>query len=237
MRRSALSCRIVGTIVLASIVAASAVSCGDNESGDEATTMASAETVTTIEGSTSSTMEHATTTSEPSTTVIEDGPAGADGETAAAIPYWPPVLAGITASSPPQPATCPTDGQEPLTDLVPVPDFLESSVGPFEALAVFDPSSHSIVVVRRGAQSYDGVSERETVAGRLDVCSGTWSPMNADFGASFRMVKPPGRMRWSTTKTPTSWSRSPTTVSASTTRWPTNGSPTAMLCRAPRSGS
>ena len=152
MRRPALSSRIVGTIALASIVAASVVSCGDDESGDEATTVAPAETVTTTDGATSSTTEQATTTSEPSTSVIEDDPAEADGETAAVIPDWPPVLAGITASSPPQPATCPADGQEPLTDLVPVPDFLELSVGPIEALAVFDPSSHSIIVVRRGAE-------------------------------------------------------------------------------------
>ena len=236
MRRSALSCRIVGTIALASIVAASAVSCGDNESGDEATTMASAETVTTIEGSTSSTIEHATTTSEPSTTVIEDGPAGADGETAAAIPYWPPVLAGITASSPPQPATCPTDGQEPLTDLVPVPTSWNRASAPSRRW----PCSIPVATASwwSAARAKLRRCQRTRDRGRATRC--LLRHLVTDerrLRGQFRMVKPPGRMRWSTTKTPTSWSRSPTTVSASTTRWPTNGSPTAMLCRAPRSGS
>ncbi|MCJ7780936.1 MAG: hypothetical protein MUQ27_08925, partial [Acidimicrobiia bacterium] len=192
MRRPALGSRIVGTIALAGIVAASAVSCGGGESGDEATTTDPAEAVTTTDGATSSTTEHATTTSEPSTSVIEADPAEADGETAAAIPYWSPVLAGITASSPPQPATCPADGQEPLTDLVPVPGSLEvRGVGALDAKAVFDPSTHSIVVVRRGARTSGDAMYRQTVAGRLDVCTGTWSYMNADFG-----VSPDGQAAW-----------------------------------------
>ncbi len=54
-----------------------------------------------------------------------------------------------------------------------------------DAVAAFDSKSHTLFVVRSGAdQSEDGVLVRETVAGRLDVCSGTWSPISADFGMS-----------------------------------------------------
>lgn len=129
---------------------------------------------------------------EPTTDVIEPeppdpepvpgdgvaGPGAADPELV--IPDWAPVLAGLEAAAMPAPADCPA-GSVGLSDAIPVPANLESR-GPIDAVAAFDPSSHSIVIFRRGAYTEGQVHHRDAVAGRLDVCSGEWSPMSADFG-------------------------------------------------------
>ena len=93
---------------------------------------------------------------------------------------WAPVLGDLEAAATPAPAACP-EGSVGLSDTIPVPDELESS-GPIDTVAAFDPSSHSIVIVRRGAYTEGLVHHRDAVAGRLDVCTGEWSPMSADFG-------------------------------------------------------
>ncbi|MGA7757839.1 MAG: hypothetical protein WCA57_08320 [Ilumatobacteraceae bacterium] len=97
---------------------------------------------------------------------------------------WSGTLDGVTAGSAPPAAACPEGTAVDFDEPVPVPTFLEPQVGPFKAVAAFDTVTNSVVVVRRGADSSDGAVSRSTVAGRLDVCSGEWSSMNADFGAA-----------------------------------------------------
>jgi hypothetical protein len=126
---------------------------------------------------------------EPAATEPESPPAttpdkpATDPETDPRMADWPSVLSGATASGPPQVVNCPTGSPTIQGAVPPTPEYLEVTLGPIDAVAAFDSKSHTLFVVRSGAdQSEDGVLVRETVAGRLDVCSGTWSPISADFG-------------------------------------------------------
>ena len=95
---------------------------------------------------------------------------------------WTEVLDGVTAGPTPTAATCPEGSAVDLDEIVSAPPFADPQAEPFRALATFDTASNSVVVIRSGANTSTDPWTRVIVAGRLDVCTGEWSPMNTDFG-------------------------------------------------------
>jgi hypothetical protein len=94
----------------------------------------------------------------------------------AASTSWDPVLAGVTASTPPPAAACDTTSPVVNGELE-LPDFMLQPLGPEPPktvwFAAFDPSTHTVTVIGRY-----GDGER-VAAGSLDVCTDTWSPINS----------------------------------------------------------
>ena len=118
-------------------------------------------------------------------TIEPDEPA-TDPETGPEPAEWQSVFADATASGPPPVVDCPADSAPTSGEISPTPEFLELTIGgPRGVVAAFDSNSHSLFVVRISTfDRIDDVLVNEVVAGRLDVCSGNWSRVNADFGTS-----------------------------------------------------
>jgi hypothetical protein len=153
----------VGGLVLASCTA-------DDPSRDDAATPAVTEPVATEPAGTEPVV------AEPEVTEPERPAAGDVGT----MDGWVAVLAGVTARTTPPSAACP-DALD-VDALATPPSFPDPLVSPFDALATFDTLTNSVVVVRHGANTFTDPWTGSVVAGRLDVCTGEWSPMNADFG-------------------------------------------------------
>ena len=90
---------------------------------------------------------------------------------------WSSVLAGVTASAPPPASACETASAGAIGALE-LPDFMQLESEWVNWFAAFDAATHSITVIGQGylRGNLDG-----TVAGSLDVCTDTWSPLNPEF--------------------------------------------------------